>query len=211
MRLRVVGALRDDVPVVTDRFRQRSPRVQTDAEVVPRIEIRRLQLQRDWGRTEARIRRRLQRPAWRLVTTLLIILACAVAGLSGVGTGWGIAIALSLAVLPGRVADVRARGRALAAVETAEDIRALCAKEADLAVSGTFVRSLLLGALGLLYVLTGLVAWLLDKSPWPGVLAGLVALAWSAVLLLVMFPRAGREAEEFEDVAEAGAEDDGGA
>jgi len=169
---------------------------------------RSLQLQRNWGLTEARIRRQLHRPTWRLVSTLLIILLCVGAGLAGVDTGWGVAIGLSLAVLPGALSKVKARRRALAAVETAEDVRALCAREALRSMSSTLLRSLTASVAGLLCLLTALVAWLLDKSPWPGVSAGLLALAWSAVLLLVLLPRAAREAELFNQGSEAGSEDD---
>lgn len=160
---------------------------------------RSLQLRRDWGLTEARVRRRLKRPTWALVKTVIIILVCIGCGLAGVLNGWMVAAGLVLAILPRQISKLRARTRELAEVETAEDVRALCAREASGAASEAMLGGLVMGLLGLTFLLTAFVAWLLGKSPVPGLLAGLLTLAWGAVKILVLFPPAQREASLLDD------------
>jgi hypothetical protein len=168
-----------------------------------------LELERDWGRLESLVRRRLRQPSWSLWGTVALIVLAAGSSFVGVGNGWMVALGLCLAVLPGRLEAVKRRRRELAAVESAADVRALVHQEARKRMAGAFVGSLLMGVLGLLYLLVGGVAWLLDKSPWPGVIAGLIVLAWSAVQLVVLLPRATREVTLFSD-PDAGPEDDDG-
>ena len=153
----------------------------------------RLRLARDWSATEARVRRRLARPTGRLVASVLILVACVVAGLNGVTSAWLVAGGILLAVLPERIADVRERGRETAAIETAEDVRALCLREAREASATAFLRFLLHGGIGLLFLVTGLLLVAFGKDGRPGAIAGLVALAWGCVNLLVLLPRAARE------------------
>lgn len=154
---------------------------------------RQIQLERDWGPLEAGIRRRLRRPFVRLAWTVLFVAGCVALGLSGMPQGWLVAAGVCLAVLPERVADVRRRREALAAVASTADVRALVRDETKRRMAGSFVRGLVTGVLGVVYIFVGVVAWLLGKTPMPGLIAGAIVLVYSAVLLLVLFPRAARE------------------
>lgn len=154
---------------------------------------RRLQLDRDWGQLESSIRRRLHRPTWRLWQTVLLVGICFAATAAGVSNGWLVGLGICLAVLPGRVSDVRSQRRALAAIESRDDVRDLLRIESRRQIAGLFLRALATALFGLLYLAVALVAWLLDRSPWPGIIAGLLVIAWSAVTFLVFFPRAARE------------------
>jgi hypothetical protein len=163
-----------------------------------------LELRRDWGRVERRVRRRIHAPTFRLATTLAILVLCVTAGSFGVTVGWLVAIGLVLAVLPGRIADVRRRRSTLRHVDSAADVRALCRDEARRAMAGAFLRALLFVVIGALYLLTALVAAWRDKSPWPGVIAGTLLLAWAAGLLFVAVPRASAEARALDGDTESG-------
>lgn len=159
---------------------------------------RRIELSRDWGRLERRVRWRLNAPLVRLVTTIGLVLLGLVCGAFGVPAGWYLAAGLVLAVLPGRIADVRERAQVLASVGSAADVRELCRREANRAMAGAFLRALVLAGIGLLYLATAFVAHLRDRSPWPGVIAGSIVLAWGAIVLLFVFPRAHAEVAVFD-------------
>ena len=159
---------------------------------------RKLHLERDWGRLEARIRRRLRRPWFELAQTLGFILLCLTLGFLGLPQGWLLAAGLSLAVLPNRFARIRQRKEALAAVESSTDVQVLVHDEAKKRMGGAFTRALFFAVIGLLYIAVGILAAVLGKTPWPGLAAGSILLVSSAVILLVFFPRAARECESLE-------------
>jgi hypothetical protein len=162
---------------------------------------RQLQHERDDRHFGVLVRRRLRQPQWELIRTLLIMVVCAASSLVGVSNGWMVALGLGLADLPGRMARSRRQRHALTEVQSGEDVRALVERQAGLKMAGAFTTSLFLSILGFLYLAVSVVAWLKDKSPWPGLIAGLVVLAWGAYQFLVVFPRAARESRAFSALA----------
>ena len=156
-----------------------------------------------------RLRRKLHGPTWRLAWTVTVIALGVLAGLTTTSpVGFLVAAGLVLSVLPGRLAKVRGRRGALAAVESPDDLRAIFVEETRKARASAFTGFLVYGVLGLSFLVTGLVAWLVGKSPAPGLAAGACVLVWSAVLLLVVLPRASREAALFSKDAGADGRDD---
>ncbi len=169
---------------------------------------RRLQIERDWGAVEALVRRRLRRPLWRLCWTVFFIVFAAGASFFGVGNGWMVALGLSMVVLPRRIKALRNHQERLAGVESGEDVRVLVKREADDHFARAISRFFLNGLLGVSFIVVGLIAWWVGKSPWPGVLAGAVLFAWCAVLLGIIAPRAARESRLFADEDERDEDDD---
>ena len=160
---------------------------------------RRVDLDAEWGRVERRVRWRLRGPQRRLWGTLLLIAICVVAGSFGIVTGWMVAAGLVLSVLPLDWADVKESRAELAALESADDVRAICVREAEGRLRDHWWSVVLASGLGVLFVLTGGVAWLLSTDPTPGVAAGLLCLVAAAFRLKVQLPRARRERDEFRD------------
>lgn len=168
---------------------------------------RKLQLERDWGALERRLRWRLRTPTWRLVRTLLLIALAAVAGTYGRWHTWGVAIGLTLVVLPTRLSDIKRRRRQLAEVETAEDVRLLCKTDADDAFNRAVVRMIGRLLFGALFAVFGLVLFLFDKNPWASTLAGAVLFADALLHFFVHLPRLARESRSYLTEEERAAED----
>ncbi len=152
-----------------------------------------------------RLRRRLDAPRRDLAWSALLLVASLAAGLLTTSpVGYLVAAGLVLTVLPDRWARLRAHRKSLAAIESPGDLRALWSTEARRASAGAFTSFLVYGLLGMAFLGTGLVAWLLGRSPVPGLVAGTWAVAWSVVVLLWIFPAASREACLFDEGGETG-------
>jgi hypothetical protein len=167
---------------------------------------RKLQLDRDWGALERRMRWRLRTPTWRLVRTLLLIALTAVTATYGRWHTWGVAIGLILIVLPTRVSAIKRRKRELAEVETAEDVRLLCKQDAYDAFVRAVIRMLLRLVLGAVFAVFGLVLLLADKNPWASTLAGTVLFIDAFVHFFVHLPRLARESSSYDTEEERAAE-----
>ncbi len=96
------------------------------------------------------------------------------------------------------------RQRELSGLEGEVDLRQLCAREAGSAVSHALMRMLLCAVVGLLFLLTGAIAWLVGEAPLPGLVAGARVLAWSLATFFFELPRLARESAQF-DAKEGGA------
>ncbi len=151
-----------------------------------------LESRMDWRRLEPGVRWALGRPMRELLWTLGLIAV----GI-GVGfwtpAGWMLAGGLLLAVLPGRVRDVRERRQALGNVGEG-DLLALIRRELRRRLAKHFIRALVAVAFALLYALVGVLA----ADSRPGLIAAAVLVVIAAVRFLWLLPRASRALREFE-------------
>lgn len=154
-----------------------------------------------WTRVQRALRRQRAAPGRELVGALLYLAACLGLALAGSGPAWGFAAFAVLVLVPGRWRARRAWRAELAAVESADDVRALCADQALRRSAGVLASALVQGVLALLFLATAGVAALRDRDPRPGLAAGLVLLVWVVVQLLVRLPRVARERAVLERVA----------
>lgn len=151
----------------------------------------------DPGRLHARVTRAVTRDRrshnLALASGVVLLAGSIALALAGSPAGWGYAGFALLVALPGRWKRRREWQAELAAVDSADDIRQLCHREARRRMAGAFGAFLVLGGLGGLYLLTGAVAWALDRSPWPGMVAGALVIVWALRELFVTLPHATRE------------------
>lgn len=146
-----------------------------------------------WERIERAVRRRLGGPTRRLLGSFLALALFLTAGLFGIEVGWGFAGFYVLVVLPRRWKARRTWLAELVAVESADDLRVLCAQQARKRFAEVVISCLLRALLALAYLVTGLIAFWLGRSPWPGTLAALLVSLWVAFELVVRLPHFARQ------------------
>ena len=162
-----------------------------------------------WARQEHAVRRALGGPNRAIAWTLVKIALC-IGGAVYLGgkNGWGIAFFLVVVVLRRQWRERRKHLARISAVDSAEELRVICAKQTSDRVASVLVSSLLLTAFAVLCFLTALIAWFLDRSPVPGVGAGSIVLLWVAIKIVFLLPRAARESAIFTDDEDDDDDDD---